>query len=120
MYNFNIIFKFVNTFLSQTYILALFNGKRSKVIFFYLFLNSTTQGSRRRDLIKNVLKVNNPIKKFFIPYTPRRFEVHFKLYRICLTVHSLYCPVQWIYKTLVYCTWAKVALMYQLLLVRFV
>ena len=45
----------LNTFPNQTYILAVFNEKASKVILFWKinrFLRSTTQGSIHRDLIK--------------------------------------------------------------------
>ena len=45
----------VKTYCNQTYILAVFNGERSKVILFSKisrFLHSTTQGSIRTDLIK--------------------------------------------------------------------
>ena len=58
MHIFKIRFKYVKTFLIQTYKLAVFKGERSKVILFSkinLFLRSATQGSIRRDLIKKTV-----------------------------------------------------------------
>ena len=58
MYNFKSDLNLLNTFLNQTYILAVLNSERSKVILFSKinqFLRSMTQGSIRTDLIKNEL-----------------------------------------------------------------
>ena len=61
MHCFKIGVKFVKAFLIQTYILSIFDGKRSKVILFSKikrFLRSTTQGSRRTDLALPLNNVN--------------------------------------------------------------
>ena len=57
MYNFKIGLSLVNAFLNQTYMLAVVNGERSKVILFSKinrFLRSKTQGSISIDLIKKM------------------------------------------------------------------
>ena len=59
MHNFKIGFKFVNTFLIQAFILAVFKGETSKEILFLKmnrFLRSAIQGSILRDLIKKLIK----------------------------------------------------------------
>ena len=80
MHTFQIGFYFVKHFLNQTYILAVFNHKMSKVILFWKlnrFLHSTTLGLIYRDLIKRLSLF--PLVKGSV-FENNRFGRHFNFY----------------------------------------